>query len=72
LPCEWRDTKLNLIDSPGYADFVGEVKSAISVSGGAVIVVAATAGLEVGTELTWGYADSAHLSRLIFVSKMDR
>lgn len=72
LPCEWRETKLNFIDSPGYMDFVGEVRSAIRVSEGAVIVVSATSGIEVGTELTWRYADEAHLARIVFVSKMDR
>jgi len=72
LPCEWQENKLNLIDSPGYMDFVGEVRSAVGVSEGAVIVVAATSGIEVGTELTWGYAEEAGLTRLVFVSKMDR
>ncbi len=72
LPCEWRDTKINLIDTPGYMDFVGEVRSAVGVSEGAVIVVAATSGIEVGTELTWNYADNAGLARMVFVSKMDR
>ena len=72
LPCEWRDNKLNLMDTPGYMDFVGEVRSAVCVSEGAVIVVSATSGIEVGTELTWGYADEAGLARMVFVSKMDR
>ena len=72
LPSEWRDTKINLFDSPGYMDFVGEVRSAVGVSEGAVIVVAATSGIEVGTELTWGYAEDAGLARIVFVSKMDR
>ncbi|MCL2149484.1 MAG: elongation factor G [Dehalococcoidia bacterium] len=72
LPCEWHETKLNLIDSPGYIDFVGEVRSAVRVSEGAIIVVAATSGIEVGTELTWGYAEEAGLARMVFVSKMDR
>jgi len=72
LPCEWGEAKLNLLDSPGYMDFVGEVRSAVRVSEGAVIVVAATSGIEVGTELAWDYADEAGLARLVFVSKMDR
>jgi elongation factor G len=72
LPMEWQDTKLNIIDTPGYADFAGEVRSAVAMSEGAVIMAAATSGIEVGTELTWGYAEAAGLSRFIFISKMDR
>jgi len=72
LPCEWQDAKINLIDTPGYADFVGEVKAAIRVSEGAVIVVCAASGVEVGTEQVWGYSEEAGLARLIFVNKMDR
>jgi len=72
LPCEWHDTKLNLIDTPGYMDFVGEVKAAVKVSEGAVMVVSGASGLEVGTELTWEYSQEAGLSRIIFINKMDR
>jgi len=49
LPCEWENAKINLIDTPGYADFAGEVKAAVRVSEGAVIVVCASSGVEVGT-----------------------
>lgn len=72
LPCEWQDTKINLIDTPGYTDFVGEVKAAVRISEGAVIVVCAASGVEVGTEQVWGYSDEAGLARLIFINKMDR
>ncbi len=72
LPCEWRDNKLNVIDSPGYSDFVGEVKAALRVSESAVILLDVTAGVEVGTEQVWGYTAEANLPRLIFVNKMDR
>jgi len=72
LPSEWKGTKINLIDTPGYSDFVGEVKAAIRVSEGAVIVVCAASGVEVGTEQVWGYCEEARLSRFIFVNKMDR
>jgi elongation factor G len=72
LPCEWRDTKMNIIDAPGYTDFVGEVKASMRVSEGAVVVVCAASGVEVGTELVWGYCEEAKLPRLIFVNKMDR
>jgi len=72
LPCEWRGAKINLIDTPGYSDFVGEVKAAIRVSEGAIIVVCAASGVEVGTEQVWAYSEEAGLPRLIFVNKMDR
>jgi len=72
LPCEWKGTKVNLIDTPGYSDFVGEVKAAIRVSEGAVMAVCAASGVEVGTEQVWGYCEEANLSRLIFINKMDR
>jgi elongation factor G len=72
LPCEWKDHKINLLDAPGYADFVGEVKSAVRISDGAVIVVGAASGLEVGTDMTWNYAREAGVARLFFINKMDR
>ena len=72
LPCQWAETKINLIDTPGYSDFVGEVKAAIRVSEGAVIVVCVASGVEVGSEQVWAYSQEADLSRLIFVNKMDR
>jgi elongation factor G len=72
LPCQWHDNKINLIDAPGYPDFIGEVRSAIRVSEGAVIVVSATSGIKVGTEQVWKYSQEAGLSRIIFINKMDR
>jgi elongation factor G len=72
LPCPWKGTKLNLIDTPGYSDFVGEVKAAIRVSEGAIIVLCAASGVEVGSEQVWAYSDEADLSRFIFINKMDR
>ncbi len=72
LPCQWQEAKINLIDTPGYADFVGEVKAAIRVSEGAIIVVCAVSGVEVGSEQVWAYSEEANLPRLIFVNKMDR
>ena len=72
LPLNWKNTKINLIDTPGYPDFVGEVKSALRVSEAAVIVVCAASGVEVGTEQVWAYASEAKVPRLIFMSKMDR
>jgi elongation factor G len=72
LPCEWKGTKVNLIDTPGYSDFVGEVKAAIRVCEGAIIVICAASGVEVGSEQVWGYCEEANLPRLIFINKMDR
>jgi len=72
LPCEWQNAKVNVIDAPGYTDFVGEVKAGMRVSEGAVIVVCAASGVEVGTEMVWGYCEEAELPRLVFVNKMDR
>jgi len=72
LPCEWRNTKINLIDTPGYADFVGEVKAGMRVSEAAMIVICAASGIEVGTQQAWGYCEEAKLPRCIFINKMDR
>ncbi len=72
LPCPWRDAKVNLIDTPGYSDFIGEVKAGIRVIEGAVIVICAASSVEVGTEQVWGYCQEANLPRLIFVNKMER
>jgi len=72
LPCQWQDTKINIIDTPGYSDFIGEVKAGIRVSEGVVVVICAASGVEVGTEQAWGYCQEAGLPRLIFVNKMER
>ena len=72
LPCQWRGTKINIIDTPGYADFVSEVKAGIRVSEGAMIVIDATSGVEVGTEQVWSFCEEAALPRLILVNRMDR
>lgn len=72
LPVEHRDHKINVIDAPGYTDFVGEMISALSVADGAVLLVDAVAGIEVGTELAWKYADQFNLPRFIVINKMDR
>ena len=72
VPCEWRDHKINIVDTPGYADFVGEVFAGVRVADAAVITVCAVSGVEVGTELVWCYADEHHLPRLVFINKLDR
>jgi elongation factor G len=72
LPFQWKEQKINVLDAPGYADFIGEVKAGMRVSEGAIIVVDATSGVEVGTEMVWDYCEEAKMPRLILVNKMDR
>ncbi len=71
-PIEWKGTKINVLDTPGYFDFVGEVRSALRVGDGALVIVDATGGVEVGTELVWQYAQEYQVPRMIVVSKLDR
>jgi len=72
VPVEAEDTKLNLVDTPGYLDFVGEVISGLAVSEAGLVLVDSVAGVEVGTELAWEQLDAAQKPRLIFINKMDR
>jgi elongation factor G len=72
VPIEFNDVKINLLDTPGYADFIGEVISALRVADGAAVVVDSVAGIEVGTELVWGYCDAMNMPRCVIISKMDR
>lgn len=69
---EWMDTKLNLLDTPGYLDFTGEAIAATRVADGAVIVLGAAHGVEVGTEKVWEYCEARGIPRFFFVSMMDR
>ncbi len=71
-PVEWQGYKINLLDTPGYTDFAGEVKSALRAADAALLVLDAAAGVEVGSELTWGYAEEESLPRLVLINKMDR
>jgi elongation factor G len=72
LPCEWQGIKVNILDVPGYPDFVGEVKAGIRVADAAIFVVCAASGVEVGTELTWSYAEDKKLPRMIYINKINR
>src|SRR5712691_4417362 len=72
LPVEWKNCKINFIDTPGYADFSGEVKACLRVADAALVVGTAEKGVEVGTELTWQYADEHNLPRMVLVNKLDR
>jgi elongation factor G len=72
VPCEWKDIKVNIIDTPGYTDFVGEVVSGLRAADCALSVVCAVSGVEVGTESTYRLADQRELPQMVFVNKMDR
>ena len=72
LRCPWKDSQINVLDTPGYADFRGEVLSGVRVADAAVVVVSAPAGVEVGTQQMWDVANKHGLPRMVFVSKMDR
>jgi elongation factor G len=72
LPLEYKNHKINVLDTPGYTDFIGEVISALRVSDGALVLVDAVAGLEVGTEITWSYCDTFQLPRFLVINKLDR
>jgi elongation factor G len=71
-PLEWSDTKINLLDTPGYFDFIGDVLGALRVADSVVTVVCAVSGVEVGTEKVWGYADDFNLPRFVVINKLDR
>jgi elongation factor G len=68
----WRDTKINLIDTPGYLDFMGDAEAGIYAADAALIVLSATAGVEVGTEKVWDFATERGIPRMFFVSLMDK
>ena len=71
VPIEWEKAKINILDTPGYFDFVGEVEEAVSVADAAVIVVSGKAGVEVGTEKAWELCDKYNLPRMVYVTEMD-
>jgi len=72
LPWEWKGCKVNLIDTPGYADFVGNVLGAIRAVDSAVVLLCATSGVEVGTEKVWEYISRENLPVIFFINRMDR
>jgi elongation factor G len=71
-PIEWKDTKINVLDAPGTADFVGDVRSAVRAADAVIVVVSAVDGVEVQTEFAWELAVQEDLPRAIFVNKLDR
>ncbi len=72
VPVEFNETKINLLDTPGYTDFQGEVKNAVYVADSIVVVVDAVAGVEVGTELAWEFARASRQPIMVVINKVDR
>ncbi|MCI9032658.1 MAG: elongation factor G [Lachnospiraceae bacterium] len=71
VPIEWEGVKINVLDTPGYFDFVGEVEEAISAADAAIIVVSGKSGVEAGTERSWELCEKYKLPRMIYVTDMD-
>ncbi|HEX2259528.1 MAG TPA: elongation factor G, partial [Actinomycetota bacterium] len=72
IPIEWKDHKINLLDAPGYADFIGEAQAALRVADLAVLVVSAVDGVQVQHDAIWRLARQMNIPRLVFVNKLDR
>jgi len=72
IPVEWKDNKINVLDTPGSEEFIGEIDNALSVVNGAVMVVDATKGIEVGTERLWNEARELSLPTIFLINKMDK
>lgn len=71
VPIIWEDTKINILDTPGYFDFVGEIQEAMHAADGAVIIVSAKSGVEVGTRKAWDLCEEHNIPRMFFVTDMD-
>ena len=71
VPIEWEGVKINILDTPGFFDFVGEVEEAVGAADAAIIVVSGKAGVEVGTQKAWELCDKYKLPRMVFVTDMD-
>ncbi len=71
VPIEWRFWKINLLDTPGYLDFTGEVEEALSAADGAIIVISGKAGVEAGTQRAWDFCEKHQIPRIFFVTDMD-
>lgn len=71
-PLEWKNNKINILDTPGYADFIGEVRSALRAVDSIIMVVCGVSGIEVQTEVHWDTAEEAGIPRIVFINKLDR
>jgi len=72
LPCEWKNTKINVIDTPGYLDFVGDVVGSLRAVEAALLVIDGSGSIEVGTETGWELAEDAGITRMFFVNKLEK
>ena len=72
VPLEWNGRKINFVDTPGYMDFMGEVKCGLRAVETALIAIDAVSGVQVGTEFAWRFADELEMPRAILVNRMDR
>jgi elongation factor G len=72
LPCVWKDYKINFLDTPGFADFVGEVKGSLRAADSGLVVVCGVAGVEVQTEVVWDFLVELNLPRMFFINKLER
>ncbi|MDP6665771.1 MAG: elongation factor G [Dehalococcoidia bacterium] len=72
LPCSWKDHRINILDTPGYPDFRGDMLSAVRVADSAIIVISAAAGIEVGAQQAWSYTEDLGIPTAIVVNKLDR
>nr|MBN2277732.1 elongation factor G [candidate division Zixibacteria bacterium] len=72
LACPWKDVKINVLDLPGHADFIGELIAGLNISDVAIMVINATAGIEVGTEIQYRYVKKFNLPRLFFINKIEK
>ena len=70
-PLEWKERKINVLDTPGFFDFESQVREAVRVSDSALIVVSAKSGVKVGTERAWKFAEERKIPKIIFINKMD-
>jgi elongation factor G len=72
LHCGWKGIKINILDAPGYADFIGDAKAALWAADNAVLLVHAANGVEIGTDKAWGFAESFGRPRLFFINQVDK
>ncbi|NLG98012.1 MAG: elongation factor G [Chloroflexi bacterium] len=72
IPVEYKDCKINVLDTPGFLDFIGEVISGLRVADGAIVLIDSVSGVEVGTEITWQYCDKFNMPRIAVINKMER
>ncbi|MBI3600694.1 MAG: GTP-binding protein, partial [Nitrospinae bacterium] len=70
--CEWKNHKINIIDTPGYQNFIADTQGCMRVMDGVVVIVSAISGVKLETEKVWGWADDLDIPKIVFVNKMDQ